>query len=93
MDQELIWNRAAVEFRPHLYRNCAKFCMTMDAERLAMIGALVQQPKPTCTERHSRFTAKEMLATAKPTLKQLRLQQCTAKPTTVFSIFFPFCAR
>ena len=33
------------------------------------------------------------LATAKPTLKQRRLLRCTAKPTLMFSIFSPFCAR
>ena len=33
------------------------------------------------------------LATVKPTLKQRRLQRCTAKATPVFSIFFPIlCA-
>ena len=51
MDQEPIWNRAAIECRP-----------------------LNQRSLP--------------LATVKPTLKQRRLQRCTAKATPVFSIFF-----
>jgi hypothetical protein len=46
MEQEIIWNRAAVDCRPHLHWICSKLqynCTTMDADRLAMIGALVQQ--------------------------------------------------
>ena len=33
------------------------------------------------------------LAIVKPTLKQCRLQQCTAKDTPLYSIFSTFCAR
>ena len=88
----------------------------MDAERLALIEALVQQQNQNLLrlqqavdrrkrERRKRdrvlwvrqwilrrpeyvqnasIPAKPMLATAKPMLKQRRLQRCTAKPTPDF---------
>ena len=48
------------------------------------------EPKPECPEcrfTNAHVTAKPTLATAKPTLKQRRLQRCTAKATPVCSIF------
>ena len=90
----------------------------MDAERLAMIGALVQLQNQNLLRlqqavdrrrrerrrrdrvvwdiqwilrrpEHAQHAAIPMLASP---LKQGRLQQCTAKPTPMFSIF-PFCVQ